>query len=81
MSKLRNLENYLQSGASATPRQITRMFGLSNPSAAIHELRSRGNLIYCNETTLTNGQRTVRYQIGKPTKNMVRMLHAIGFIA
>ena len=81
MSKLNKLENYLKSGASATPRQISSMFGLTNPSAAIYELRSRGNLIYCNQATLANGQRTVRYQIGKPTKKMIRALHALGFIS
>ena len=40
MTKLARLEAYLKSGSTATPRQITGMFGLQNPTAAIHALRA-----------------------------------------
>lgn len=79
MTKLNKLEKYLKSGASATPRQITGMFNIANPSAAIHQLRSNGLCVYTNRATLRNGTQTVKYNVGKPTKKMVQALHALGF--
>jgi hypothetical protein len=81
MSKLNKLEKFLKSGATATPRQITGMFGLANPSAAIYELRSRGNLIYANSSKLADGTATTRYKIGKPSRKMVQVIHALGMLA
>lgn len=78
MTKLSRLEAYLKSGATATPRQITGMFGLQNPSAAIHALRSQGVCVYANEATLTTGERTVKYKVGKASKNMIKMAHSLG---
>lgn len=79
MSKMNRLANYLQSGSEATPKQIQKMFKISNPSAAIYTLRSKGMLIYANSATLKDGTETVKYKIGKPTKNMVKALHSLGF--
>lgn len=79
MTKLSRLESYLKSGATATPRQITGMFGLKNPTSAIHALRSSGVCIYANTATLKNGQRTVKYKVGPASKNMVKIAHALGY--
>lgn len=81
MTKLEKLEKYLASGATATPRQIEKMFGLQNPTAAIHNLRSQGLCIYANKATLTNGTTTTKYRVGQPTKAMVAALHALGAFA
>lgn len=78
MTKLSRLEAYLKSGSTATPRQISGMFGLQNPTAAIHALRSKGVCVYANEATLTNGERTTKYRIGRPTRKMVQVAHALG---
>ena len=78
MTKLSRLEAFLKSGATATPRQITGMFGLQNPTAAIHALRSQGVCVYANPTTLATGERTIKYKVGKPTKKMIQMAHALG---
>lgn len=78
MTKLSRLEAYLKSGATATPRQITGMFGLQNPTSAIHTLRSKGVCIYANEATLKNGTRAVKYKVGQPSKSMVKIAHAMG---
>jgi hypothetical protein len=75
MTKLSRLEAYLKSGATATPRQITGMFGLQNP------LRSQGVCVYANAATLTTGERTVKYTVGKPTKKMIQVAHALGLFA
>lgn len=81
MTKLSKLEAYLKSGSSATPRQITGMFGLQNPTAAIHALRSKGVCVYANEATLSTGERTIKYAVGKPTKKMIQVVHALGLFA
>lgn len=81
MTKLSQLEAYLKSGSSATPRQITRMFGLQNPTAAIHALRSKGVCVYANESTLANGERTMKYKVGKASKNMIKIAHDLGMFS
>ena len=81
MTKLSRLEAYLKSGATATPRQITGMFGLQNPTAAIHALRSKGVCVYANESTLASGERTIKYRVGKPSKRMVQLAHTFGLFA
>ena len=78
MTKLARLEAYLKSGSTATPRQITGMFGLQNPTAAIHALRSKGVCVYANEATLTTGERTIKYAVGSPIRKMVQVAHALG---
>lgn len=81
MTKLDKLENYLKSGATATPKQITGMFGLKNPTAAIYALRERGVCVYANKATLSNGTTTTKYVVGGPSKKMVRVAHALGLFA
>ncbi len=81
MNKLSKLEKYLASGNTATPKQIQRMFGLQNPTAAIHNLRSAGVCIYANKATLSDGTTTTKYRVGQPTKAMVAALHALGAFA
>lgn len=81
MTKLNRLEKFLRSGSGVTPRQITGMFGLQNPTAAIHSLRSAGVCVYANPVTLGNGTKTTRYAIGKPTRNMIKLAHSAGLFA
>lgn len=81
MTKLSRLESYLKSGSTATPRQINRMFGLRNPTAAIHALRSQGVCVYANDATLNSGVRTIKYKLGVPSKRMVQIAHALGYFA
>lgn len=81
MTKLDKLENYLKSGATATPKQITGMFGLKNPTAAIYALRERGVCVYANKATLSNGTATTKYVVGGPSKKMVKVAHALGLFA
>jgi len=81
MSKLARLEKYLNSGSTATPRQITGMFGIANPTAAIHALRSKGVCVYANQSTLSTGERTIKYAVGRPTKTMIKVAHSLGLFA
>lgn len=81
MSKLSRLEKYLKSGSTATPRQITGMFGLKNPTAAIYALRSKGICVYANSAVLATGEPTTKYRIGVASKRMIRLAHSIGMFA
>jgi hypothetical protein len=77
MSRQEKLLKYLETGAAVTPRQIAGSFGLKNPHGAIHELRSKGNCIYTNSATLSDGSKTTKYRIGKPSRRMVALANAI----
>jgi len=79
MTKLGKLEAFLNSGSTVTARQITGMFGLANPTAAISQLRKIGVCVYANESTLRNGERVTKYRIGKPSRAMVATATAAGF--
>ena len=82
MSKTERLKQYLQTGAQVTPKQVSAMFGISRPSAAIHQLRQEGVCIYTNPVTLKRtGEQTVKYRIGTPSKAMVAAAFAAGFRA
>lgn len=65
MTKIAKLETYLNSGAEVTAKQITKMFGLQNPTAAIHALRSNGLRVYSNKAVLSNGTKTTKYGISR----------------
>lgn len=81
MTKLDKLEKYLASGNTATPKQIQKMFGLQNPTAAVHALRSKGVCVYGNKSTLTDGTETTKYRVGQPSRAMIAALHALGAFA
>jgi len=54
-----------------TVNKMQSLFGVSNPSALINELRNEGNAIYLNTRTTSNGQKVSFYRLGTPTKRMV----------
>ena len=81
MTKIDRLKAFLQSGSTATSKQITGMFGIANPTAAVHSLRSQGVCVYANAATLSNGTETTKYRVGQPTRGMIAALHALGAFA
>lgn len=78
MTKLAKLETYLNAGNEVTAKQITSMFGLQNPTAAIHALRTSGVCVYANKATLANGTETTKYRVGRPTRAMIAALARSG---
>lgn len=78
MTKINKLEAYLRTGKSVTQKQITSMFGLKNPTAAIHALRQSGLCVYANEATLYDGTRAIKYRVGQPTRAMIAVLAQLG---
>lgn len=73
MSVKSKVLSYLSKDASyntLTPQKMKSVFGVSNPSATINDLRKEGHAIYLN-TRLVNGEKISFYRLGTPTKRMV----------
>lgn len=78
MSKVNKLKSFLVEGNRATPNQISARFKIANPSAAIHQLRKQGVFIYANPKTLSSGERTVEYKVGKPLARVLAAAYEAG---
>ena len=63
LSKTQKVLNLLSKGEPVSWRTLRNRFDLTSPRAMIDTLRSRGHMIFINETS--NG---VTYRMGKPTK-------------
>jgi predicted ArsR family transcriptional regulator len=60
-----------------TVAQARSRFGITNVGARIEELRAEGHCIYTNKKTLDNGKTITFYRLGKPSREMVAMAHAV----
>ena len=60
-----------------TAAQARSRFGIANVGARIEELRAEGHCIYTNKKTLENGKTITYYRLGKPSREMVAMAHAV----
>lgn len=60
-----------------TVAQAQARFGITNVGARIEELRAEGHCIYTNKKTLADGRTISYYKLGKPTREMVAMAHAV----
>jgi len=60
-----------------TVAQAQARFGITNVGARIEELRAEGYCIYTNKKTLADGRTISYYKLGKPTRQMVAMAHAV----
>ena len=63
LSKKAKIMNILNRGSSVTWKQLKTTYGLKSPRAMIDTLRSKGHMIFINETS-----RGTTYRMGKPTK-------------
>lgn len=63
MTKTEKLLNAFKKGANLTSKQISARFGLKNPTAAIHALRSEGHTIRFNQHTT----KASYFNMSKPT--------------
>ena len=80
MSAKQKILNYLSKDTgynTLTSAQARARFGIVNVGARIEELRAEGHCIYTNKKTLTDGRRITYYKLGKPTKEMIAMAHAV----
>ena len=67
----------LESGAELTGKQINARFGVKNARALISALRMQGYPVYGNQRTNGNGETSVKYRLGTPTRSVI----AAGFRA
>jgi hypothetical protein len=51
--------------------QISKRFGIKNPTATISDIRQRGYAIYGNQRTAGNGVQVTEYTHGEPSRKMV----------
>jgi hypothetical protein len=79
MTKAQRLLNFLESGSTATPKQMQRMFGIANPSAMVYKLRTEGHCIYANPSKLKDGSAVTKYRLGTPSKALVAKAAYFGF--
>ena len=54
-----------------TAAKMQSVFGVSNPSATINELRNEGYSIYLNTRTTQSGGKVSFYRLGTSTKRVV----------
>ena len=77
MSATSSLIKYLKSGKTVTAKQITARFGLANPHEAVRQLRMKGYVVYANSGKMWNGEPTVRYTLGTPTRAMIAAAYSV----
>ena len=70
-SKTYKLFNALYQGERLTPSQITKRFGIKNPTATISDIRYNGYAIYGDSKVAGNGVRVTEYYLGKPSRKIV----------
>jgi len=54
-----------------TASQISKRFGIKNPTATISDIRQRGYAIYANQRTAGNGVHVTEYKYGEASRKMV----------
>ena len=67
-----------------SPAQISKRFGIKNPTATISDIRARGYAIYGNRRTAGNGVQVTEYRHGEASRKMVAVAYAAmaaGFVA
>ena len=64
--------------------QISKRFGIKNPTATISDIRARGYAIYGNQRVAGNGVRVTEYRHGEASRKMVAIAYkamATGLVA
>jgi hypothetical protein len=59
-----------------TPAQISKRFGIKNPTATISDIRRRGYAIYANSRKSSNGVQVTEYRHGNASRKMVALAYA-----
>lgn len=58
-------------GETMTASQITKRFGIKNPTATISEIRHAGFAIYGNQRVAGNGVKVTEYRHGKASRRLI----------
>jgi len=62
-------------GETLTASQISKRFGIKNPTATISDIRQRGYAIYANSRTAGNGVQVTEYRHGEASRKMVALAY------
>lgn len=62
-------------GEVMTQAQISKRFGIKNPTATISDIRDRGYAIYTNERVAGNNVKVVEYKHGEASRKMVALAY------
>ena len=54
-----------------TPAQMSKRFGIKNPTATVSDIRARGYAIYANQRVAGNGVTVTEYRHGEASRKMV----------
>jgi len=69
-------------GETLSESQISKRFGIANPTATISVIRQRGYAVYATQRKAGNGVSVTEYSHGKPSRKMVALAYkamAAGF--
>jgi len=58
-----------------TESQISKRFGIANPTATISVIRQRGYAVYANERVAGNNVRVTEYRHGEASRKMVALAY------
>lgn len=58
-----------------TPAQMSKRFGIKNPTASVSDIRQRGYAIYANSRTAGNGVQVTEYKYGEASRKMVALAY------
>jgi hypothetical protein len=58
-----------------TESQISKRFGIANPTATISTIRQRGYAVYANERVAGNNVRVTEYRHGEASRKMVALAY------
>jgi hypothetical protein len=62
-------------GEVMTQSQISKRFGIKNPTATISDIRDRGFAIYANERVAGNNVKVTEYKHGEASRKMVALAY------
>jgi hypothetical protein len=58
-----------------TPAEMTKRFGIENPTATVSDIRQRGYAIYANTRTAGNHVQVTEYKYGEASRKMVALAY------
>lgn len=70
-TKTGKLLTALQSGQAMTASQISKRFGIKNPTATVSQIRYAGFAVYTNKRKAGNGVVVTEYRHGKPSRAII----------
>lgn len=71
-TKIQRLIEALTNGEELTAKQIAARFRISNPTAAISDIRlDHGYAVYTRRNVDTKGRVTTKYHLGVPSRSVV----------